>query len=107
LNEAISKSDELVKDKSEKQQKGDKSTDKSENITETEKVRKAVIEVVYNKPLGKLMSEDEVIIFLKQRDFKEEIIRRVIKGLLQEGALIMNGDGSLDINWSKWYGDNQ
>jgi hypothetical protein len=107
LNETISKSEELVKDKSEKQQKGDKSTDKSENITEIEKVRKAVIEVVYNKPLDKLMTEDEVIIFLKQRDFKEEIIRRVIRGLLQEGALIMSGDGSLDINWSKWYGDNQ
>jgi len=104
LNETISKSEELIKDKSEKQQKSDKSTDKSEDIREIEKVRKAVIEVVYNKPLGKLMTEDEVIIFLKQRDFKEEIIRRVIKGLLQEGMLIMNGDESLDINWSKWDG---
>jgi hypothetical protein len=78
--------------------------DKSEDITKIEKVRKAVIEVVYNKPLDKLMTEDEVVIFLKQRDFEEEIIRRVIKGLLQEGTLIMNGDRTLDINWSKWHG---
>ena len=99
-----SEKNDSFRDKSQFEQKTNNLTNKSEDITEIEKVRKAVIEVVYNKPLGKLMTEDEVTIFLKQRDFKEEIIRRVIKGLLQEGTLIMNADGTLDINWSKWRG---
>jgi len=83
--------------------KEDKKYDKYE-LTYYEKLEKDLIEVVKNPPIGRLIYDFEAISFLSQRGYKEEDIRKVIENSLRNGILIMNPDGSLDINFSKLQG---
>jgi hypothetical protein len=93
-------------DKSKKREKSDKLTDKNEDSSYWDNLERDYVEVVKNPPLGKLIQEFEIFSFLVQRGYKETDIKKVHEKFLRDGIVIQNPDGSIDINWSKWHGDD-